>query len=350
MQQNPDKQYPNPYDAILLLSFGGPDGPDDVMPFLENVLRGRNVPEARKLEVAQHYLAFGGKSPINDQNRALLGALRAELLSHGPRLPVYWGNRNWHPLLPDTLRQMAADGVKRALAIFTSAYSSYSGCRQYRENIEAARREVGESAPQIDRMRMFYNHPGFIEPNADLVRDALLEIPESRRGDAHIFFTAHSIPNAMAKGCAYEVQLREAANLIAQRLPPHASASLAFQSRSGPPHVPWLEPDICDAIRAQAALGIKDIVVAPIGFISDHMEVIYDLDEEAKSVAHALGLGFHRALTVGAHPRFIRLLRDLITERMDPSRPRLFYGDRGPVHDVCPADCCLSGAPARPPA
>jgi protoporphyrin/coproporphyrin ferrochelatase len=341
-------EQPSGYDAILFLSFGGPNGPDDVMPFLDNVLRGRDVPEDRKRAVAEHYLAFGGKSPINDQNLALISALRAELTSHGPHLPIYWANRNWHPLLTDTLRQMAADGVRRALAFFTSAYSSYSGCRQYRENIIEARAAIGPDAPQIDRVRMFYNHPGFIEPNADMARDALLTIPEARRAQAQILFTAHSIPASMARGCAYEAQLRDAAQLIADRLPPHGGWSLVYQSRSGPPQVPWLEPDICDAIRSAAAAGTRDVVVAPIGFISDHMEVIYDLDHEAQAAAAAAGVYLARALTVGAHPKFVRMIRDLIRERLDPSLPKLALGPRGPVHDICPADCCLSGARPRP--
>jgi ferrochelatase len=338
---------PPPYDAILLLSFGGPNAPDDVLPFLDNVLRGRDVPDDRKRAVAEHYLAFGGKSPINDQNLALIAALRAELTSHGPNLPIYWANRNWHPLLPDVVRQMTADGVRRALAFFTSAYSSYSGCRQYRENILDAR-AASPDAPQIDRIRMFYNHPGFIEPNADMVRDALLSLPPNRRASARVLFTAHSIPNSMARGCAYQAQLTDAAQLIADRIPPHRDWALVFQSRSGPPHVPWLEPDICDAIRAAAADGIRDVIAAPIGFISDHMEVIYDLDHEAQAAAADANVHLVRASTVGAHPKFIRMIRDLIRERLDPSLPKLALGTRGPVHDVCPQDCFLPGARPRP--
>src|SRR4051794_17802589 len=207
-----------PYDALLVVSFGGPDRPDDVLPFLENVLRGRNVPRERMLEVAEHYYEFGGRSPINDQNRALIAALEQELAAHGPKLPIYWGNRNWHPLLADTLRQMASDGVHRALAFITSAYSSYSGCRQYRENIAAAQAEVGAPAPAIDKLRVFFNHPGFIEQMVENVRAALEKVPADRRNNAELIFTAHSIPQLMAENCRYEEQLRETSRLVADGL------------------------------------------------------------------------------------------------------------------------------------
>lgn len=334
------------YDALLVVSFGGPEGPDDVMPFLDNVLRGRPVSEERKRQVAEHYLHFGGKSPINDQCRALIAALEAELASRGPRLPVYWGNRNWAPLLADTLRTMADDGVTRALAFMTSAFSSYSGCRQYRENVEAARAVVGERAPQVDKLRVFYNHPGFVEPMARNVREALARVPEERRDRAALAFTAHSIPSGMAATSDYEAQLREAARLVGERVG-RGDGKLVFQSRSGAPSQPWLEPDILDHLEALRNAGAEDVVVAPIGFVSDHMEVVYDLDTEAMARARGLGLNLVRAATVGTAPEFVAMIRDLVVERMEGGERRAL-GSRGPNHDVCPEDCCLAKA-ARPP-
>jgi ferrochelatase len=274
------------YQAILVVSFGGPEAPADVIPFLENVLRGRNVPHERLLQVAEHYYHFGGKSPINDHCRALVAALRAEL-----PLPVYWGNRNWHPMLTDTVRQMAADGVERALAIATSAYPSYSGCRQYLENIEKARAEVGPNAPIIDKLPPFSNHPLYLEATADRVRAALDQVPEDRRAAARLVYTA--------------------------------------QSRSGPPSQPWLEPDILDHLRRLAENGVRDVVAAPIGFLSDHMEVMYDLDVEAAALARELDLHFVRAQTVGTHPLVIRMFGDLVRERLAAPAPVL-----------CAPDCC----------
>jgi ferrochelatase len=336
------------YDALLVVSFGGPDGHDDVLPFLENVLRGRNVPRERMLEVAEHYYHLGGRSPINDQNRALIAALEKELGEHGVQLPIYWGNRNWHPLLPDTLRQMAGDGVKHALAFFTSAYSSYSGCRQYRENIAEARAEVGPAAPDVDKLRVFFNHPGFIEPMVERVRAALEEIPAERRDDAALVFTAHSIPQAMAAGCRYEEQLREASRLVASGVR-RQTWELVYQSRSGPPQQPWLEPDIGEFIRRVHASepSVKDVVVAPIGFISDHLEVLYDLDTEARELCDELGINMVRAGTVGTHPRFVRMIRELIQERISQSHDRAVLGSLGASHDVCPPDCCVY-TPSRP--
>jgi protoporphyrin/coproporphyrin ferrochelatase len=312
-----------PYDAILLVSFGGPEGPDDVMPFLENVLRGRNVPRERMLEVAEHYAHFGGKSPINDQCRAFLAALRERLAADGPNLPVYWGNRNWHPMLADTVRQMAADGVQRALAYATSAYASYSGCRQYRENIEAARMAVGPGAPVIDKLRPFHDHPLFVEATAARVGASLERLP-----GAHVVYTAHSIPMSMASTCRYEEQLRETGGLVAQRLG-FAEWDLVWQSRSGPPSVAWLAPDICDHLRSLRMRGVGDVVIAPIGFLSDHVEVLYDLDTEAAGVAAGLGMRLVRAETVGTHPAMVELIRQLVAERVD-----------APEIEKCPADCC----------
>ncbi|HEX8136736.1 MAG TPA: ferrochelatase [Pyrinomonadaceae bacterium] len=328
------------YDAILVVSFGGPEGMTEVMPFLENVLRGREVPRARLLEVAHHYELFGGVSPINEQNRKLIAALERLLAEEGPRLPVYWGNRNWHPLLADTIALMARDRVRKALAFVTSAYSSYSGCRQYREDIERACNTVGPHAPRIEKLRAFYNHPGFIEPNVERVRAAIGQIPEARRASAHIAFTAHSIPLRMAAGCAYEAQLQETCRLISEALG-RQRWRLVFQSRSGPPHQPWLEPDICDHLRELKQQGATDVIVAPVGFISDHMEVLYDLDTQARALCEEIGLEMVRAQTVGAHPLFIRMIRELILERMTEEPVRRFLGTHGPSHDVCPADCCV---------
>ncbi len=337
---------PQSYDALLVVSFGGPEGPDDVMPFLENVLRGKPVPRKRMLEVAEHYQHFGGVSPINEQNRQLITALERELADHGHHLPVYWGNRNWHPLLADTLQKMAEDGVQRALAFFTSGYSSYSGCRQYREDIARAQAVVGPRAPQIDKLRVFFNHPGFIEPLVESVRECLQQIPRERRSQTPLLFTAHSIPLAMAENCRYVAQLQEACRLVAAGAG-HENWELVYQSRSGSPHQPWLEPDVCASI---AALNINkkltDLVILPIGFISDHMEVLFDLDTEARGLCESLGINMQRAATVGTHPRFIEMIRLLVEERLGATRERLALGHLGPSHDVCPVDCCLS-APQR---
>jgi len=337
------------YDAILVVSFGGPEGPDEVIPFLETVLRGRNVPRERLLEVAEHYQHFGGVSPINQQCRALVSALNDEFGEHGPNLPIYWGNRYWHPMLADTFRQMRDDGIKRALAFMTSAFSSYSGCRQYRENVIEAQEDVGDGAPQVDKLRVFFNHPGFIDPMQERVQAALDQVPTERRSTTQIIFTAHSIPKAMASGCAYEVQLNESCRLVADAFPDQ-TWQLGYQSRSGLPTQPWLEPDICDYLRDLHQHGqVGDVIVSPIGFIFDHMEVLFDLDTEAKDLCSKLGLNMIRAGTVGTHPRFIRMIRELVLERTHRA-DRKCVGELGPSHDVCPIDCCLSGRPLRPTA
>jgi ferrochelatase len=328
------------YDAILLVSFGGPEGPDDVIPFMENVTRGRNIPRERLEEVSGHYVQFGGRSPINDQNRALQAALASLLASEGPDLPVYFGNRNWDPLLPDTLREMRDAGVERALCLVTSAYSSYSGCRQYRENLAAARAEVGDGAPELDKIRVFYNHPGFVEPQVDLITDALAELPDHARDDARIVFTTHSIPRSMARHCDYEAQHYETCRIVMERLPGR-EWDLVFNSRLGPDFIPWLEPDINDHLEALSEAGVPGVVVVPIGFISDHMEVIYDLDVEAVETCQQLGLPFARAGSIGIDPRFVAMIRDLILERTEDA-PARALGTRGPNHDVCPADCCFT--------
>jgi ferrochelatase len=325
-----------PYDAVLVLSFGGPEKPDDVMPFLENVLRGRNVPRERMLAVAEHYHHFDGRSPINDHNRALIAALGRELSTHGMHLPIYWGNRNWHPLLADTLRQMRADGVRKALAFVTSIFSSYSGCRQYLEDIERARAEV-DGAPEIHKLRKFYNHPLFIEAQADEVRDAL-----GGRA-AKIIFSAHSVPLTMAETSDYQKQIQEACRLVAQSVGID-DWRLVFQSRSGPPSQPWLEPDIDSAIRGLDPGA--DVAVVPIGFVSDHIEVIFDLDIEVQAIARERGVNMVRAPTVGVHPKFLQMIRELIEERLGLTEPRAI-GQYPPSHDVCRADCCP--APARRP-
>jgi ferrochelatase len=325
------------YDAVLVLSFGGPEKPDDVIPFLEKVLRGRNVPRERMLAVAEHYYHFGGKSPINDQNRALIAGLERELASHGLQLPVYWGNRNWHPLLPDTLRQMRADGVRKALAFVTSIFSSYSGCRQYLEDIERARAEL-DGAPEVHKLRKFYNHPLFIEAQADEVRAALGDRP------AKIVFTAHSVPVSMAETSDYQKQLQESCRLVAEHLGV-SDWRLVYQSRSGAPGQPWLEPDIGDVLR-EMDRG-SDVVVVPIGFVSDHMEVIYDLDTEAQDIARERGVNLVRATTVGVHPKFLQMIRELIEERFGLRQPRAI-GQYPPSHDVCAAGCCPAPRIARP--
>ncbi|MCA9032323.1 MAG: ferrochelatase [Planctomycetaceae bacterium] len=336
------------YDALLFLSFGGPESRDDVIPFLENVLRGKNVPRERMLEVAEHYYHFGGVSPINQQCRDLIQAIEIELKEHGVDLPVYWGNRNWHPLLPDTMQKMKEDGVKRALAFFTSGYSSYSGCRQYRENVLAAQEQVGDGAPQIDKLRVFYNHPDFIAANVDQVEKSLADLNDEQRAGAHIAFTAHSIPNSMSDGCDYVKQLTETCRLVAEAVGiPESRYKLVYQSRSGRPEDPWLEPDILDHLRQLKSNGVESVVISPIGFLSDHMEVLFDLDEEAALVSKEIGLTMRRAGTVGVHPKFVQMIRKLIQERLDSNFEKEAVGAFGPNWDVCPLDCCP--APRRRP-
>ncbi len=337
---------PLPYDAILVLSFGGPEGTDDIMPFLENVLRGRNVPRERMLSVAHHYELFDGVSPINQQNRDLIAALRQSLDAHSIGLPIYWGNRNWHPLLPDTLREMVRDGRRHALTYITSAYSSYSGCRQYLEDIKRAQAEVGPDAPRVSTLRKFYNHPDFIRANADRVRDALATIAEPRRASTMVVFTAHSIPLGMAQSSRYVSQLRETARLVAEDVG-IPRWELVYQSRSGPPTQPWLEPDICETLRELHDKGDDTVVVAPIGFLSDHVEVLYDLDVEARQLADELGMTMARAQTVGTHPTFVEMIRQLIAERIQPGAERRFLGSEGTRPDTCAPDCCGGSQRAR---
>jgi ferrochelatase len=333
-----------PYDAVLLVSFGGPEGPDDVMPFLENVTAGRGVPRERLVDVAQHYYHVGGVSPINGQNRALLSALRDDFDAHGVALPLYWGNRHWTPTLPQVLAQMRDDGIANAIAFLTSAYANFSSCRQYLDAIERARAEVGDGAPSVDRLRQYFNHPGFIEPMIRGVEAALQQLPAEHRTDAPLAFVAHSIPTAMEAssgpdGGAYTTQLGEAIRLVTAGVGGDHATTLSFCSRSGSPSVPWLEPDIGDRLSELAKDGARAVVVVPIGFVSDHMEVAYDLDTEAAEHAAGLGLAFVRSATVGTAPPFVSMVRELVLERMGevPSRS---LGTLGPARDRCPTDCC----------
>ena len=328
-----------PYDAILIQSFGGPEGMDDVMPFLENVLRGRNVPRERLIDVSHHYALFDGVSPINAQNRALIAALEPELRTVGITLPIYWGNRNWAPYLNDTMQQMQRDGIQRVLAFVTSAYSSYSGCRQYREDVQDAREKI-DGAPWVDKIRVFYNHPVFVEVNAENLRAALDQIPVDRRDSAHVAFTAHSIPVPMAKRANYERQLQETCRLVAEAA--HVNNwQLVYQSRSGSPSQPWLGPDILEHLDALKASGVQDVAVLPVGFVSDHVEVLYDLDHEAQDRAAELGLNMVRAATVGTSPAYIHMVAELIAERVNHLSDRQAIGQYGANHDFCPIDCCL---------
>jgi ferrochelatase len=343
----------DPVDAFLLLSFGGPEGPDDVMPFLRNVTRGRGIPDDRLAAVAEHYRHFGGVSPINAGNRDLIRALEAEFAAHGVGLPIYWGNRNWEPYVGDTVRRMHADGVRRALVFATSATASYSSCRQYRENLAAARAETGPAAPDLIKLRHFFDHPGFVAANVDAVQTALATLPPDVRDDARLVFTAHSIPLSMndtsgprANGL-YEAQQRETARLVALLVRgADAEFDLAWQSRSGPPRVPWLEPDINDHLRSLAAAGARAVVVCPTGFVADHLEVRWDLDVEARATAEEVGLHFARAATAGTHPGFVTAVRELVQEHTDGAELKSL-GSLGLCGIDCPPGCCP--APRRVP-
>ncbi|MGW3560173.1 ferrochelatase [Streptomyces sp. NPDC000963] len=359
-----DQHDPAPYDALLLLSFGGPEGPDDVVPFLENVTRGRGIPKERLKEVGQHYFLFGGVSPINDHNRALLDALREDFARAGLDLPVYWGNRNWAPYLTDTLREMVTDGRRHIAVLTTSAYASYSGCRQYRENLADALATLeaeGLPLPRVDKLRHYFNHPGFLQPMTEGVLACLADLDPDLREGAHLAFTTHSIPDSAAdtsgpatghgRGGAYVRQHLDAARTIADAVREHTGTDhpwqLVYQSRSGAPHIPWLEPDICDHLQDLHTAGAPAAVMVPIGFVSDHMEVLYDLDTEATAKAAELGLPLRRSATVGSDPRFAAAVRDLLLERAATERgtrvERCALGTLGPSHDLCPIGCC----PAR---
>lgn len=332
------------YDALLVVSFGGPEGPHDVLPFLDNVLRGLPIRSESKARIAERYERFGGVSPINAHTRDFIDALKRELAEHGPSLPVYWGNRNWHPLLADTFRQMAADGVGRVLAHVTSQFSSYSGCRKYREDLHEAAAGL-EQPPRVDKLRVAFNHPGFVEAIVDRAGEALVQVPETRRARAPVLFTAHSLPRSMARNCRYETQLDESCRLVAGALE-ISRWQLVYQSNNARyGGEPWLTPDVGDALEAVRAEGAEDVVVVPIGFVCDHMEVVYDLDLEAADRARAAGIHMVRAATVGTHPAYVRMVRELVLERMRETPERRALGALGPSHDRCPADCCLSGRP-----
>ena len=379
------------YDAFLLVSFGGPEGPDDVMPFLQNVTRGRGIPPERLEAVARHYDAVGGVSPINQQCRDLITAIGKDFAAAGVDLPIYWGNRNWDPYLTGTVAEMTTAGVRRALAFVTSAYGSYSSCRQYLDDIERARAEAGPDAPRIDKIRHFFSHPGFIEPFADAARRAIASLPPGARQGVPLVFTAHSVPEAMAAasgpppGGRYPAQLAEAARLIAERVngmadpaggaapageTPAAGAGggtaaevpagadpaalapggghpwrLVYQSRSGPPSQPWLGPDVCDYLEELARGGAPGAVLVPVGFTSDHMEVVHDLDVEAAEVARRLGLPLARAATPGTDPRFVSMITALVSERRGSQLPRAALGSPG----CGSADCCRPPAPGGRP-
>ena len=355
-QEPPD---PQPYDALLLVSFGGPEKPDDVLPFLRNVTAGRDIPDSRLEEVGEHYFQMGGRSPINDQNRELIDAIESDLTANGVKIPVYWGNRNWAPFLRDALEQMRADGITRAAAILTSAYSSYSGCRQYRENLAAAVAEV-PGAPRIDRLRQYFNHPGFIEPLVDATLAALADLPEDARRGGHLAFVTHAIPVDMndssgPRGGAYVAQHHVVMGEIIERVREETGhrypCELVFCSRSGRPQDPWLEPDVNDHLRSLRSRDVPGVVVVPIGFVSDHMEVIYDLDTEAQTTAEQIGLPFARAATAGVDPRFVAMVRDLLLERGAVERgesPERAAEGSDPLWDVCAAGCCRNPRGPKP--
>ena len=354
---------PSPYDALLFLSFGGPEKPEDVVPFLENVTRGRGIPRERLEEVGKHYFLFGGRSPINDQNRSFLDALRADLAAHGVGLPVYWGNRNWDPFLADTMARMKADGVRRAAVFATSAYASYSSCRQYRENLFEAREQI-RGGIELDKLRHYFNHPGFTEPVADGILTALQQLPAEVRDEARILFVTHSIPASMNDasgpkergGGAYVAQHLDVAKVVADRVAAETGIDheheLVFCSRSGAPHIPWLEPDVNDRLEELAAAGTKAVVLCPVGFVSDHMEVVYDLDTEAIATCERLGLPVARSATAGNDPRFVAAVRDLVLERAAVERgeavARTAVGELGALWDRCPVGCCASPRDPKP--
>jgi len=349
-------------DAVLILSFGGPESPGDVMEFLRNVTRGRNVPDERLAEVAEQYELFGGRSPINDQCRALAAALRQRLVAGGRELPVYFGARNWHPYVTDTVQQMADDGIRRAAVFVTSAFGSYSGCRQYQEDMARAQASVdqaaestgGAPAPRLQKLRLFYNHPGFIEPMVEATAAGIDRISDTT--NPTILFSAHSIPTSMAQTCDYESQLAEAARLIMEGLTERSSVAVhkarwnhevVYQSRSGPAHVRWLEPDINDRLVNLAAEGVDGVVVVPLGFTSDHMEVMFDLDTQAAQTAEAHGLTMTRVPTVGTNDRYVDMVVELIDELVSGQTP-VAIGEHGVWPTPCPEGHCPPPAGRRP--
>ncbi|MGD9527040.1 ferrochelatase [Pseudonocardia sp.] len=343
------------YEALLVLSFGGPEGPADVRPFLENVTRGRGVPPERLDAVEEHYRHFGGVSPLNARNRELVAALRERV-----DLPVYFGNRNWHPLIEDTVARMARDGVRRALVFATSAFGGYSACRQYHEDIARARAAVGEGAPHLVKLRHFFDHPLFVAANAAAVRAARATLPAGLRDDARLVFTAHSVPAAADTtsglpaegGHRYSRQVAATAALVAAEVGA-ADHDVVWQSRSGPARIPWLEPDVIDHLDGLHERGVPAVVVAPVGFVSDHVEVVWDLDTEARERAEKLGMAFARAATAGPDPRFADLVVELVDEQRSGTPPRALGGapsaGAGADGTPCAPDCCRSAHPARRP-
>lgn len=342
------------FDALLLLSFGGPEGPDQVMPFLENVTRGRGIPRERLESVAEHYLHFGGVSPINGINRDLIESIKAELAARGEDLPVYFGNRNWDPFIEDTVAQMKADGVSRAAVFSTSAWGGYSGCAQYQEDITRARASV-DDAPELIKLRQYFDHPLLVEMFADAITEAVATLPESMRSDARLVFTAHSIPLRAADRCGpdlYPRQVRYSAGLVAAAAG-YTDYDVVWQSRSGPPQVPWLEPDVGDHLSALAERGVKAVVVCPIGFVADHIEVVWDLDNELAEQAAELGVALARATTPNSQPRYARLALDLLDEmRHDRPASRVVGPEPVPGYGCsingryCTAECEATAAAA----
>jgi len=354
MDTAPSRPDPSPYDAVLLVSFGGPEAPEHVVPFLENVTRGRGIPRERLEQVGEHYFRFGGRSPINDQNRAFLTAIREDFAGAGLDLPVYWGNRNWDPYLSDAMGQMRDDGVTRAACFLTSAYSSYSGCRQYRENLAEASADV-EGAPRLDRLRHYFNHPGFVESYVDATLAALADLPEHARDGANLVFVTHSVPDSMndrsgPHGSAYVGQHRSVVAEITDRVRQETGRrhpqQLVYCSRSGSPESAWLEPDVNDHLESLAKSGVPGVVVVPVGFVSDHMEVLWDLDTEALGTADRLGLPAARAATPGIDPRFVAVVRELLLERAAAERgeqpDRRTVGSLNATADRCPRGCCVN--------
>ncbi len=331
------------FDSLLLLSFGGPDGPDDVMPFLRNVTKGRGVPDERLAVVAEQYAVFGGKSPINGLNRDLLDSIEEELSDRGHDLPTFWGNRNWHPFLSDALKALQSEGYKSTVCLVTSAFSSYSGCRQYHEDLAVASLEVPRP-PEIQRVRVFWNHPDFLGTAAELLTESRVKANLSK--NTPVLHTAHSLPVSMAATSDYEAQLNEAAQIVNELAGMEGPCEVVFQSRSGPPSVPWLEPSIDDRLQELAADGLSEVLVHPLGFIADHMEVLFDLDTQAAAVAEQCGMTMVRTPTVGAHPRFVSMMVDLVEEAAGLRDDRPALGVSGPRPDTCLLDCCP--APSRP--
>ena len=360
--ESPDGNSLDPYDAVILVSFGGPEGPAEVLPFLENVTRGRGIPPERLAEVGEHYFLFGGRSPINDQCRRLLAELGAELSRRGLLVPLYWGNRNSEPFLASEMARIASAGHRRVLAVMTSAYPSYSSCRQYRENLHDA---TQDTALQVDRLRHYAHHPGFVTASVDATLAALQDLGQPAT-EARLVFVTHSIPTSMAVAAGpqpkspdggyvdwHRAVAAEVARQVAERLGHDLDFDLVYCSRSGPPSQPWLEPDVNDHLRQLHAEGVPAVVTIPIGFISDHMEVIYDLDTEAAETAAGLGLPFSRAATAGVHPAFVSALVDLMVERAsvargEPVQPTVIPG--GTVGRYrCLPDCCVNSRdPSRP--